>query len=491
MGVAFVSVRCPKDRVSGMLRGFAFVEFPTTAESVAFMSRTQGSISLAGDGNMCRLMYASDEAGGTKAYNAPGAPPPPARPHFPPGFNFVHDGTVYREERSGIIFDPRSGFYLDPHTNMNLYFDSQLGRFAAWGRSQAPYQPPPPPQQLPPPPPPPTQAAPAPLPPTQVSPLQVSPESPPESRAPPASARSSGGAPQQLAVWNQKAQELRQQLQEDEQQRQQQQAAKLKGPIKIGLNATGKSRTPAANTVPTPVAPYFEEVAPDAVPQLAQQPAPVAAPLPPPLTQQPQAPTGASSSAEPSFEITRGLVCLICKRALPNEEKLRLHLSDSDFHKRNLELFKAQMQQQQQQQEAAALFDVRDRAAQRRALFGSDADHEGAGTKRKFSEHSSSSSHYEQAVTMPPTKMAKLDEPLSAENNVGGKMMQKMGWSGAGLGRQEQGMSAPIQVSMNSERSGLGAESETRAPIMPGDTYKSAVLKRARERFERMMRDGQ
>lgn len=42
------------------------------------------------------------------------------------------------------------------------------------------------------------------------------------------------------------------------------------------------------------------------------------------------------------------------------------------------------------------------------------------------------------------TKKTKTEKPLP-EDNVGCKMMQKMGWTGTGLGKQQQGIETPIQ----------------------------------------------
>jgi hypothetical protein len=68
--------------------------------------------------------------------------------------------------------------------------------------------------------------------------------------------------------------------------------------------------------------------------------------------------------------------------------------------------------------------------------------------------------------------------------------MRKMGWSGQGLGREEQGSVNPISVTLRPERAGLGsAESAQTSSISATDTYADAVRKRARERFDRLMQN--
>jgi hypothetical protein len=61
------------------------------------------------------------------------------------------------------------------------------------------------------------------------------------------------------------------------------------------------------------------------------------------------------------------------------------------------------------------------------------------------------------ATVSSSSKVAKLADyhsinqpppPLSADNNVGAKLMAKMGWSGGGLGRKETGMIDPIAATM-------------------------------------------
>ena len=87
-------------------------------------------------------------------------------------------------------------------------------------------------------------------------------------------------------------------------------------------------------------------------------------------------------------------------------------------------------------------------------------------------------------------------------SSVASKLMKKMGWSeGSGIGKNLQGISAPIEVkakfilfvwlfylfflkaTLRQRGAGLGASS---AEIDPSDTYQDAVKKSARARFEQL-----
>jgi len=121
-------------------------------------------------------------------------------------------------------------------------------------------------------------------------------------------------------------------------------------------------------------------------------------------------------------------ICMICKKKFPNLGKLRLHEKASELHKKNVLALqelrkaaakrKAETQQQQQQQQLYT-----DRAEKRRQLHGTDL---GA---------SQSLSRLQQDKPPPsapePEKMTPGGD-LFQENNVGHKMLQKMGYQNPG-----------------------------------------------------------
>uniref|UniRef100_A0A224YHG6 Angiogenic factor with G patch and FHA domain 1-like Protein n=1 Tax=Rhipicephalus zambeziensis TaxID=60191 RepID=A0A224YHG6_9ACAR len=95
-----------------------------------------------------------------------------------------------------------------------------------------------------------------------------------------------------------------------------------------------------------------------------------------------------------------------------------------------------------------------DRAQQRREVVGSNFPHER------------------------DSEPASVDKPLH-EDNVGFKLLQKMGWKeGAGLGKQQQGATEPIEVKSTNTRKGLGHG----GPKM--EDQRAQILSKTRERYQ-------
>lgn len=141
-------------------------------------------------------------------------------------------------------------------------------------------------------------------------------------------------------------------------------------------------------------------------------------------------------------------ICLLCERRFPTPELLQKHVELSELHKKNLEA-----------------------SASKRALF----------------KQSRKTEMWRQHARKKQRKLesASPKEPLSQEN-VGAQMMKAMGWTaGSGLGKQGTGTTAPIEVSMRTERAGLGSYESVRPEdkITGEDTYQSAARKKARAMF--------
>lgn len=85
---------------------------------------------------------------------------------------------------------------------------------------------------------------------------------------------------------------------------------------------------------------------------------------------------------------------------------------------------------------------------------------------------------------------------LLSEDNVGNKMLKKLGWSeGEGLGKNKSGITAPIDVQIRGANVGLGFDTPSmsasefgskaaKVAKNPGDTYQDMVYKSARKRYE-------
>jgi len=154
------------------------------------------------------------------------------------------------------------------------------------------------------------------------------------------------------------------------------------------------------------------------------------------------------------LEVTAGLVCLLCSRQFGSAETLKKHQQISELHKTNLEIARRQQQQRLKDEAQRKAEEAYEKAKQREA-------------KRKV-----------KSTTMPTPEPQALDE-----NNVGSKLLQKMGWKqGEGIGKSAV-LQAPIEVSIRSDRAGLGLNENGEHSVVSGDTYQTAVKKRARARW--------
>jgi hypothetical protein len=367
----------------------------------------------------CRLIFAQDpQLQGVQRKDLPreNARYAAASPSFPPGTNFANtEGSIWRDISSGVLYDQSTGLYSDATSGLNLYFDVAKGCFASWGSARA----------------------------------AVAPSHPiSDVKQTNKSVAKLTEEPAQLDIWNQKSRELRT---EDEPASV---PVKPAGPIKIEL---GGIKTRGSNTRAV---------------VLEEQSTPAEREIEPSLQTSSRALDVPIQSVQPSYQPpphTNGSICLLCKRALPSVEQLLQHCTTSRLHQANEDI----LRHMEAQYNASS--GTRDRAAERRALFG---DAEPPSKKRPARANAVES----------PAKLMKVDS--GAAPNRGEDLMRKMGWSGQGLGREEQGSVNPISVTLRPERAGLGsAESAQTSSISATDTYADAVRKRARERFDRLMQN--
>uniref|UniRef100_UPI003AAD6FC9 RNA-binding protein 5-like isoform X1 n=2 Tax=Centroberyx gerrardi TaxID=166262 RepID=UPI003AAD6FC9 len=167
------------------------------------------------------------------------------------------------------------------------------------------------------------------------------------------------------------------------------------------------------------------------------------------------------------------MACLLCRRQFPSKEALLRHQQLSDLHKQNLEiqrrskLSEAELEELERKE---AELKYRDRAAERREKYG--VPEPPAPKKKKFFQPPTPTVNYEQ-----PTK-----DGLTSDN-IGNKMLQAMGWQeGKGLGRHQQGITAPISASLRTKGTGLGIKGSS-YELSASDTYKDAVRKAMFARF--------
>uniref|UniRef100_A0A3B5B933 RNA-binding protein 5-like n=1 Tax=Stegastes partitus TaxID=144197 RepID=A0A3B5B933_9TELE len=183
---------------------------------------------------------------------------------------------------------------------------------------------------------------------------------------------------------------------------------------------------------------------------------------------------GSDRAAEEEGKITdwKKMVCLLCRRQFPTKEALLRHQQLSDLHKQNLEiqrrsrLSEAELEELERKETELK---YRDRAAERREKYGVP---EPPVPKKKFYQAPVPTVNYEQ-----PTK-----DGLTSDN-IGSKMLQAMGWQeGKGLGRHQQGITAPISASLRTKGTGLGIK-QSSYELSASDTYKDAVRKAMFARF--------
>ncbi|KAI4307786.1 hypothetical protein L6164_030932 [Bauhinia variegata] len=147
----------------------------------------------------------------------------------------------------------------------------------------------------------------------------------------------------------------------------------------------------------------------------------------------------------------------------------------------------------------------RDRAAERRNLYGSsssvgdDLAELGPGdSNRDFASRKGDPMPFPPGVgggrvvgdsNLDTFEVITADKAID-ENNVGNRMLRNMGWQeGLGLGKDGSGMIEPVQAQAMDSRAGLGSQPKKLDPsleVQAGDTYKTLIHKKALARFREM-----
>ncbi|KAJ8361158.1 hypothetical protein SKAU_G00176830 [Synaphobranchus kaupii] len=166
------------------------------------------------------------------------------------------------------------------------------------------------------------------------------------------------------------------------------------------------------------------------------------------------------------------MACLLCRRQFPNKDALMRHQQLSDLHKQNLEIHKRSKMSELELddlEKKETEMKYRDRAAERREKYG--IPEPPVPKKKKFCE---------------PPKPVNYEQPTKDglnSDNIGNKMLQAMGWKeGKGLGRHQQGITAPIEASLRTKGAGLGTKGSS-YELSASDTYKDVVRKALFARF--------
>ncbi|GJJ11996.1 hypothetical protein Clacol_006234 [Clathrus columnatus] len=217
-------------------------------------------------------------------------------------------------------------------------------------------------------------------------------------------------------------------------------------------------------------------------------PSPTTAPiaLPPVVTAPIEVATADSNpTAQPDeneFADVKTLACLLCSRRFKSLDQLGRHNKESDLHKNN---YKDATLRQVAAQKVQALKTpppqpkYRDRASERRILHNQpEVPHPEPSSHRKH-----------RTPTPPPSPPAPGLAPAKDENNIGNKLLKKMGWSeGTGLGTEGDGRVDPVTTAVYAQGVGLGAskgkELGKYAESYSGG-YINAVRDSAKERYHK------
>jgi len=145
-----------------------------------------------------------------------------------------------------------------------------------------------------------------------------------------------------------------------------------------------------------------------------------------PLTSSKDICTNATMTSKVVGTIKGKPVCLLCKRKFETIEKLKQHIQLSALHKQNLEK-KRKLEELEKGQAAG----YRDRARERRGLYGSDYS---TGTNISEDQNIVNGPSLTKARSVAATETVNPDQCLG-DTNVGNKLLQKLGWNGGLLGR--------------------------------------------------------
>ncbi|KAM0059809.1 putative G-patch domain, RNA recognition motif domain, Zinc finger, RanBP2-type, OCRE [Helianthus debilis subsp. tardiflorus] len=148
----------------------------------------------------------------------------------------------------------------------------------------------------------------------------------------------------------------------------------------------------------------------------------------------------------------------------------------------------------------------RDRAAERRSLYGSSFGDDLSDLGADPNRDSASKRGGMDSMPFPPgvggrgggvdgiSSVQSYDvitaEKAIDETNVGNRMLRNMGWQeGLGLGKDGSGMVEPVQAQATEKRAGLGSQPKKLDPsleVQAGDSYRTLIQKKALARFREM-----
>ncbi|KAL6056998.1 RNA-binding protein 5 [Balamuthia mandrillaris] len=260
----------------------------------------------------------------------------------------------------------------------------------------------------------------------------------------------------ELERWNKKNMELQQQLEEEQQQRE----PKLKFQLSAVNTATPAADGPARAEIGESGAGTAHQTQNEDIKGTVGSHDTVS---------QTVSPLGvASSSSMLDLGQLFGSICLLCRRKFASPDAMAEHVDRSKLHQQNLEIAR--------EKEVKQLKELTKQQNMLRAKAESQKERK---KKRKRKDE----------TILPTTSATAMAVNSLGDTNIGNQMLRKMGWeAGKGLGKDGDGITAPIQVTQRAERAGLGAPSQNpEYTIEAGDSYQKAALKKARARLDALM----
>uniref|UniRef100_A0A182K4M0 RNA-binding protein 5 n=1 Tax=Anopheles christyi TaxID=43041 RepID=A0A182K4M0_9DIPT len=206
-----------------------------------------------------------------------------------------------------------------------------------------------------------------------------------------------------------------------------------------------------------------------------------------------------SGPAERDLVDFERLTCLLCKRAFQSQEILMKHVKMSSLHKENLQKLNANFRAAGGSRGGGggggggssdggsggpySGLQYRDRAKERRAKYGEDEAPPVNRSKERFQREIEKQTQSQSAYPQGTASAVPI-----GQNNIGNKLLQKMGWSeGQGLGRTNQGRVNIIEAEARVANVGLGIKTSAAAQFgRTTDDYKTYIKKMMKSRYEQV-----
>uniref|UniRef100_A0A2D4NCW8 G-patch domain-containing protein n=1 Tax=Micrurus spixii TaxID=129469 RepID=A0A2D4NCW8_9SAUR len=181
-----------------------------------------------------------------------------------------------------------------------------------------------------------------------------------------------------------------------------------------------------------------------------------------PVVQQEERPQKVESDEDKLTDWNK-LACLLCRRQFPNKEVLIKHQQLSNLHKQNLEIhWKIKRSEQE-----LAYLEKREREGKYKE--------KGYDRRERFEERETPERKRPKYFRNSDSERKSTDKGRMESNNKGSRMMQAMGWKeGSGLGRNEQGMTSPVEAENRKKGAGLGTQGRP-SRRQSNETYRDAV----------------